>query len=97
MILSHGLTGKRLSQLREQISNTLSAKTIERWRHWWKEIFPRTGFWKEHKARFKSPMEKECLPMSLLERFSGDDMGHRVRRLLEFLLPLTSSLTEDPK
>ncbi len=96
-VLAHGLTGKRLSQLREQISDTLSAKTIERWRHWWQEIFPRTGFWKKNKARFKLPVDKDRLPGSLLDRFSGNAMGHRVRRLLEFLLPLTSSLSEKPK
>lgn len=96
-ILACGLTGKRLAQFREQISDTLSARTIERWRQWWQEIFPKTGFWKGHKARFKSPVEKGFLPGSLLDRFSGDDMGHRVRQLLEFILPLTSSLSEKPK
>jgi len=96
-ILAHGLTGKRLAQLREQISDTLSARTIEHWRQWWREIFPETRFWKGHKARFKSPVEKGFLPGSLLDCFSGDDMGHRVRRLLQFILPLTSSLCEKPK
>ncbi len=96
-VLAHGLTGKRLFQLREQISSTLSAKTIDRWRHWWQETFPRTAFWKGNKARFKSPVDIARLPTSLLDRFSGDGIGHRVRRLLEFLLPLTSSLSEEPK
>lgn len=96
-ILAHGLTEKRLSQLREQISDSLSARTIERWRHWWREIFPKTRFWEGNKARMKTPVDQDCLPGSLLDRFSGDDMGHRVRRLLEFLLPLTSSLSAEPK
>ena len=96
-VLAHGLTGKRLRQLQEQISNTLSAKTIKRWRHWWLKAFPETGFWKGNKARLKSPVDKDRLPASLLEQFIGDDMGHRMRRLMEFLSPLTSSLSEEPK
>lgn len=96
-VLAHGLTRKRLWQLQEQISPTLSAKTIKRWRHWWREAFPETGFWKATKARLKSPVDKDRLPASLLERFIGDDAGQRVRGLLEFILPLTSSLSEQPK
>lgn len=95
-VLAHGLTGKRLLQLQEQISSTLSAKTIKRWRHWWQEIFPRTAFWKEHTARMQSPVDKERLPGSLLERFCGEDLAHRVRGLLEFILPITSSLSQQP-
>jgi hypothetical protein len=96
-ILAHGLTGKRLWQLQEQISPTLSAKTIKRWRHWWRESFPETGFWKGNKARLKSPVDKDRLPASLLERFFGDDAGHCMRRLLEFISPLTGSISEGPK
>jgi len=96
-VLAHGLTGKRLTQLQEQISDTLSAKTIKRWRKWWREIFPGTGFWQENKARLKSPLDNERLPASLLEMFCGDDLGDRVRGLLHFILPLTSSLSEQPQ
>lgn len=96
-ILAHGLTGKRLWQLQKQISPTLSAKTIKRWRHWWRESFPETGFWKGNKARLKSPVDKDRLPASLLERFFGDDAGHCMRRLLEFISPLTGSISEEPR
>lgn len=96
-VLAHGLTRKRLWQLQERISPTLSAKTIKRWRHWWREAFTETGFWKAAKARLKSPVDKDRLPASLLERFIGDDASQRVRGLLEFILPLTSSLSEQPK
>jgi len=77
-VLAHGLTGKRLAQLRAQISDSLSAKTIKRW-------------------RLKSPLDNERLPASLLEMFCGDDLGDRVRGLLHFILPLTSSLSEQPQ
>jgi len=96
-VLAHGLTGKRLWQIQEQISDTLSAKTIMRWRHWWREIFPGTEFWKAKKASMKSPLDKDRLPASLLERFCGEDLGHRVRGLLKFIAPLTSSLSEEPQ
>jgi len=95
-VLAHGLTGKRLLQLQEQISSTLSAKTIKRWRHWWQQIFPRTEFWKGHAARMQSPVDKERLPASLLERFYGEDLAHRVRGLLEFISPLTCSRSQQP-
>ena len=92
-VLAHGLTGKRLGHLQEQISGSLNAKTIKRWRAWWREIFPATGFWRGCKALLPTPPKTERLPESLLEQFVGD-LEQRVRSLLYFILPLTSSRPE---
>lgn len=91
-VLAHGLTGKRLAQLQGQIADTLNAKTIMRWRHWWLVTFPGTGFWQANKARMQAPLDNDRLPASLLELFCGEDLGHRVQDLLRFLLPFTSAL-----
>lgn len=96
-VLAHGLTGKRLRHLQEQISGSLSEKTIKRWRTWWQEVFPGTGFWQRSKALLPFPPKTERLPASLLEQFVGDALEQRVRSLLHFILPLTSSISEQAR
>ncbi len=62
-------------------------RTLERWRHWWREQFPLTTLWQGSGARFMPPVI-DRFPTSLLERFIGDAaaaMGH----LLLFLTPIT--------
>lgn len=86
----HGVTEKRLAELRDQVSPTLAARTIRRWRVWWHEIFVATPFWESVRARFTPPVEAENLPTSLLERFGRVDRW-RLFALLEFLSPITTS------
>jgi len=72
------------------LSETLEIpiRTLERWRHWWRDEFPQTPLWQAACARFMPPVVTEHGPASLLERFAGDAEG-ALLRLLVFLSPLT--------
>ena len=75
------------------LSETLEIpiRTLERWRHWWRDEFPQTPLWQATGARFMPPVATEHGPASLLERFAGDAEG-ALLRLLVFLSPLTVSV-----
>jgi len=88
-IMAHGLTGTRLTRLRDELGGSLSVRTIQRWRTWWREAFPRSPFWRQARGRFAPPLNRACLPAALLHRFRGSTLGIRVRLLLAFLAPLT--------
>ena len=63
-------------------------RTLQRWRQWWSEQFPRTTLWQAASARFMPPPDTKTFPASLLERFAGD-AADALLRLLIFLAPLT--------
>ena len=86
-----GLTQKRAAALQPFID--VSARTLRRWLIWWREAFPRTPFWKSARARFRSPLDTERLPASLLEKFPERCLRDRLRRLLEFISPMTTRST----
>ena len=73
-----------------QLMQTLGIpeRTILRWRHWWRQIFPGTTLWQAACARFMPPVQTIHLPCSLIERFTGV-AAHRAMRLLAFLTPLS--------
>lgn len=84
-----GVTPARAARLRRVFE--VSARTVERWRRWWRETFADGRFWAAAKARFVPPVESGRLPASLLERFEGDDERRRLVAALGFLDPLTTS------
>lgn len=90
-IMAHGLTAGRLSRLSEQIGGSLSVRTIERWRIWWREVFPASPFWKKARGHFLPRVERDRLPGSLLERFQAKSLRGRIEALLVFLSPMTTS------
>jgi hypothetical protein len=63
-------------------------RTLQRWRQWWREQFALTPLWQAMCARFMPPVVTSLFPASLLERFAGT-AEESLRRLLEFLSPLT--------
>jgi hypothetical protein len=73
-----------------RLSETLDIpiRTLERWRHWWREGFPQTPLWQVACARFMPPVAIGQCPSSLLERFAGN-AEEALMRLLVFLSPLT--------
>ena len=88
--MQYGITDKRVAELRVLVgSDTLSARTLYRWREWWHETFVATPFWRSARARFSPPVDRDALPGSLLERFRGDDR-ERLVAALEFLVPLST-------
>jgi len=52
--LAAGLSGNRLATLRAEFG--VDRRTLERWRVWWREVFPETKFWKAARARFSPPV-----------------------------------------
>ena len=63
-------------------------RTLQRWRQWWREIFPMTSFWQATCARFMPPVVTDALPASLMVRF-GECTAEPLTRLLDFLTPIT--------
>ena len=71
------------------VSLAVPARTLERWRLWWREAFVLTPLWLGACAAFMPSMNLAQLPDSLLERFLGADAAARMSALLRFLCPLT--------
>lgn len=90
-IMAHGLTGARLTKLRDALGGSLSVRTLRRWRIWWRDAFPASPFWRQARGRFAPPVDRDRLPATLLQRFRAPALGIRVCRLLAFLAPLTLS------
>ena len=82
--LAAGLSGQRLSTLRKEFG--VDRRTLERWRVWWREVFPETRFWKVARARFSPAVDASRLD-ALLDRFRDGRDG--VVDLLRFLSPMT--------
>ncbi len=70
----------------------IPVRTLERWRHWWRDDFPQTPLWQAACARFMPPVVIERCPASLLERFVGN-AEDVLMRLLVFLSPLSITPT----
>jgi len=75
-----------------QLSGTLEVpvRTLQRWRYWWRELFPLAPLWRAACARFMLPVATDVFPASRLERFTGD-AEESLRRLLIFLASVTVS------
>jgi hypothetical protein len=65
-------------------------RTVIRWRHWWRELFPVTAFWRGARGRLMPPVDEGDLPSSLLARFDQEGKD-RLVLTLRFLSPLTTS------
>lgn len=84
--MQHGLSRRRVSEL--QVSFGVSARTLRRWRRWWLERFARCPFWTAMRGHFATPVDDGALPLSLLDRFTGDDRA-RLVSCLRFLRPVS--------
>ena len=84
--LRDGLSPRRVQELRALLG--VDRRTLRRWRTWWREGFPKTGFWRTARAGFVPPVDAAALPGSLLERLAGADETLRLCRVLRFLAPL---------
>jgi hypothetical protein len=78
-VLRHGLTGPRVARLRRLLG--VEARTLERWRHWWRRTFAESPWWKAMRGRFVPPVSPSALPRSLLERFAGAGSAPLVKLL----------------
>lgn len=85
--MRHGATPTRVARLQELVG--ASVRTLARWRGWWRERFATSRFWQAAAGRFGTPVEGAELPLSLLERFTGDARD-RLVAALRFLSPITT-------
>lgn len=87
--MTGGVTERRAAAMRELVG--VSVRTLQRWRAWWLVTFPEKVFWREARGRLASPVDEARLPVSLLERFSGEGGGDGLVACLRFLAPITTS------
>ena len=69
---------------------SIPARTLQRWRTWWRVDFALTPFWQSVRERFMPPVVTEQLPPSLFARFDADEMTHRLAQALRFIAPLST-------
>ncbi len=72
---------------------SIPARTLKRWRSWWREEFLSTPFWQSMRERFMPPVVIERLPPSLLERFIAGEMPDRLTQALRFIAPLSTRMS----
>lgn len=88
VLMSARRAGPTSALMRVTQEMAIPIRTLQRWRQWWRNQFPQTGFWQAACARFMPSVEIAVLPASLLERFPGA-VDEQLHRLLVFLSPIT--------
>ncbi len=68
----------------------VSARTLARWRRWWREVFATSAFWRDACGRLRTPIPVDALPGALLCRFTGDLQAQLIAGL-RFLAPITTA------
>lgn len=68
----------------------LSARTLARWRRWWRAVFAESAFWRTARGQLRTPVVAAGLPGTLLHRFAGD-VRARLVATLRFLSPITTA------
>ena len=87
--MQQGVTPPRLLHLQELLG--VSRRTLRRWRVWWAEIFGRSPFWRSAQGRLARPVERDRLPLALLEAMGwAVDRRETLIRLLRFIAPITT-------
>jgi hypothetical protein len=84
--MQHGPTARRVAELQALLG--IGRRTLARWQRWWREIFAASPSWRANRALVGAPcVETATFPLSLLERFDGDERG-RVLGVLRFIAPV---------
>lgn len=86
--LAEGSSREEVRALRTWLG--LSARTLSRWRRWWREVFAESAFWRAARGRLDTPLSAAALPGALLRRFAGDVQARLVAGL-RFLCPITTA------
>ena len=68
----------------------LSARTLARWRRWWRAVFAESPFWRSARGQLRTPVRATALPGELLQRFAGDLRAQLIAGL-RWLSPITTS------
>ena len=83
------MSPRRLAAVRKWLGDRVSRQTVERWRRWWLEVFTASPCWTARRGLFVAGVVEARLPLSLLDRFQGDDRD-RLVAALRFLSPVTT-------
>jgi len=87
--------GARRAAVRElQAWLGLSARTLARWRRWWRAVFAASPFWRSARGQLRTPVAASALPGALLQHFAGDSRARLIAGL-RFLSPITTHLGLD--
>jgi len=68
----------------------VDARTLARWRQWWRGTFAESPWWTAMRGRFAPPVPTAALPGSLLRRFPGESWEPLIA-LLRFVAPTTTA------
>jgi hypothetical protein len=86
--MRQGPTPRRVRELSARFN--VDHRTITRWQVFWRELFPKTPFWKIARARLVPVVKFISLPYSLVDAFlSRHPPSTGWTLLLRFLLPIT--------
>ncbi|MBC8423355.1 hypothetical protein H8E07_04470 [bacterium] len=87
--LQSGINPWRMSRLRDLLG--VSIETLKRWRVWWRESFGQSPFFETARAFFKSPVDAETLPLSLLESYGWpENPRDTMAQVLALIKPITT-------
>lgn len=86
-VLREGPTPARLGRLCGAFG--VSARTVRRWRRFWRETFVASRVWQAVRGHFARPILMSALPGSLLEAFAGAVQA-RVLAVLRLVSPIGS-------
>ena len=80
--------GHAAASVRDELK--VPARTLLRWRAWWRRDFQQTRFWQSVRARFMPPLPATGLSVSLFGRFQGSDCPEQMAQLLRFVCPMSA-------
>jgi hypothetical protein len=84
--MTHSASPGRVSALRADLG--VDRRTLARWQRWWREDFPASRFWREHRSRLSPALSAEGMPGTLLDRFAPQREPNEIVSLLRFLAPI---------
>ncbi len=89
--MMHGPNARRMATLQEALG--IDARTLNRWRQWWLDVFVQTPFWKANRARFMPALNETLMPYCLVDSFHAQGREGLIK-LMEFLSPITTKSGE---
>ncbi|RPH40229.1 MAG: hypothetical protein EHM87_22650 [Burkholderiales bacterium] len=89
--MTQGDSPRRLSELKKELG--IPPATVDRWRRFWLEIFPRYSSWHYQRGNVVPPIDEANLPLSLLQHLTqqSQDQLEAVVSLLRLALHCSMS------
>ena len=87
-VLSSGVSRQRAAAVGESLG--VSARTLQRWRRWWRTTFVETAFWRSAQGRLPTPIAPQTLPSGLWVQFTATTSAERLTQLLVFIAPVST-------